>query len=688
MMKDTKNLIESFASILEENFKNEILHYVGGKFPEKIQAIYPYANNDGAFEYANVRLCDGGSKTFRSLSLDANNNWIWKRGERPANGYPLFEQLLLGEHPSAAVFICEGEKAVCAFNQHCAEREMLNDFVALTSGGCTSADGADWSCLAGRNVTIWPDKDAAGQKYAESVACRLQGIAATVDWVDVDALGLPEKGDAADWVMQENLTKEGLRNLPRIAGGFVANSGGGHSPSLLPAPMPLSRRESAALSFPKHALGTCLGAAAEAIATNSQCDPAIAGNSVLAAAALVAQGIAHVSIDNRQVPLSLYLLTLAGSGERKSAVNSAALSPIRQLEKERLIAYKASMRAHARAMADLPEGEDPPEEPVNPAMLNEDFTLDALTASLATGFPIQGVCTAEGGTFIGGYAMAKEHLLRTSTTLSALHSGEALLIKRKQAGTLHVEGRYLSMHLMVQPEIARQFVGQPMVQEQGLLPRFLMVEAEPYIGSREYCEFNLKEAEGYVAYVQKLMVLARTELQLDGLGGVVTRALTLEPAAKELWVEAYNRIERASAAGQELEHYRAYASKLPDQILRMAGVISLSEEPAVTFITVGAMRGAIALGDFYISQAKRLLMTPDDEKLNESEALLQWLQRQSWTTFALRDVYRLGPKFVRSASTARALLQTLEQHFWIIKSDEEIVSLDGKTCKESYLLRP
>lgn len=69
-MKDTKNLIESFASILEENFKNEILHYVGGKFPEKIQAIYPYANNDGAFEYANVRLCDGGSKTFRSLSLD------------------------------------------------------------------------------------------------------------------------------------------------------------------------------------------------------------------------------------------------------------------------------------------------------------------------------------------------------------------------------------------------------------------------------------------------------------------------------------------------------------------------------------------------------------------------------------------------------------------------------------------
>ncbi|MGD9757219.1 hypothetical protein [Comamonas thiooxydans] len=81
-------------------------------------------------------------------------------------------------------------------------------------------------------------------------------------------------------------------------------------------------------------------------------------------------------------------------------------------------------------------------------------------------------------------------------------------------------------------------------------------------------------------------------------------------------------------------------------------------------------------------------MTPDDERLSESEALLQWLQRQSWNTFALRDVYRLGPKFVRSAFKARALLQTLEQHFGVIKSDEEIMSLDGKACKESYLLRP
>ena len=687
-MSNFGSLIKSISLEFEENFYDDLISYVVGEFSERVQAIYPYANNDGVFKYANVRLCDEGSKSFRSLSLDANNNWLWMRGAKPANGYPLFELALISERPSALVVVCEGEKAAHALNQFCLEHNLLDDFVAVTSGGCTSASGADWRGLVGRHVLIWPDNDAPGQRYGESVADQLDGIAASIEWVDVDALVVPEKGDAADWVLMENLTEESLRTLPRKTSVSISGNEEFDSSSLLPAPIPLSRREGSALPFPKDALGACLGGAAEAIATSSQCDPAIAGNAVLAAAALVAQGIAHVHVDGRSVPLSLYLLTLAGSGERKSAVNSAALNPIRQLEKERLIAYKASMRVHARAMKDLPEGEEPPEEPVNPAMLNEDFTLDALTASLATGFPVQGVCTAEGGTFIGGYAMAREHLLRTSTTLSALHSGEALLIKRKQAGTLHAEGRYLSMHLMVQPEIARQFVGQKMVQEQGLLPRFLMVEAEPCIGRREYRASNLNEAEGYAAYVQKLMALARTDLHIDGLGGVVTRPLTLAPEAKALWVNAYNRIELASAVGQELEHYRSYASKLPDQILRIAGVISLSEDPAATSITEGVMRGAIELGGFYISQAKRLLMTPDDEKLSESEVLLQWLQRQSWTTFALRDVYRLGPKFVRSASKARDLLQTLEQHFWVIKSDEEIMSLDAKACKESYLLRP
>ena len=75
-------------------------------------------------------------------------------------------------------------------------------------------------------------------------------------------------------------------------------------------------------------------------------------------------------------------------------------------------------------------------------------------------------------------------------------------------------------------------------------------------------------------------------------------------------------------------------------------------------------------------------MTPDDERLSESEALFRWLQRQSWNTFAMRDVYRLGPKFVRSASKARELLQTLEQHFGIMKSDKEIMTLDGKRARK------
>ena len=44
--------------------------------------------------------------------------------------------------------------------------------LATTSGAADSAPKADWRPLAGRDVTIWPDNDEAGQRYADAVADR------------------------------------------------------------------------------------------------------------------------------------------------------------------------------------------------------------------------------------------------------------------------------------------------------------------------------------------------------------------------------------------------------------------------------------------------------------------------------------------------------------------------------------
>src|SRR5205814_10416217 len=100
-------------------------------------------------------------------------------------------------------------------------------------------------------------------------------------------------------------------------------------------PRPLMREVPAADPYPVEALGNVLGAAACAIHDRVQAPIAICGQSVLAAAALAGQGHADVVLPigpGQSRPLSLYLVSIAASGERKSACDSEAMWPIRRRE--------------------------------------------------------------------------------------------------------------------------------------------------------------------------------------------------------------------------------------------------------------------------------------------------------------------------------------------------------------------
>ena len=65
----------------------------------------------------------------------------------------------------APVLICEGEQAAEAASQ------QFPDWVAVTSlHGAKAPQKSDWSSVATRDVTIWPDADEAGARFAAAVA--------------------------------------------------------------------------------------------------------------------------------------------------------------------------------------------------------------------------------------------------------------------------------------------------------------------------------------------------------------------------------------------------------------------------------------------------------------------------------------------------------------------------------------
>ncbi|MFE8873958.1 DUF927 domain-containing protein [Acetobacter persici] len=170
--------------------------------PRSATALWVYRDAEGRPLYARFRKEDEiGNKVVLPLTYghriwtDGNGKrrdvtgWHWKQ---PAKPLPLYGLDRLATSHDAPVLLVEGEKTADA------ARDLFPDLAVLTSGGSTSVSSADWSPLAGRRVTIWPDNDAPGEKYAQAAIDALRNAGAqSVHMVKVPD-GLPDGWDLAD----------------------------------------------------------------------------------------------------------------------------------------------------------------------------------------------------------------------------------------------------------------------------------------------------------------------------------------------------------------------------------------------------------------------------------------------------------------------------------------------------------
>ena len=147
---------------------------------------------------------------------------IQPTGKLPPGLSPLYRLSQLLADTSLPILIAEGETTATAAQSY------FTDWVATTSqGGSGAAHKADWTPVKGRRVTIWPDNDEAGQRYAETVAalCQSAGaaevaiVAVSDDWPRKWDLGdrIPE-GSPADIVYEMVAGAEKVtRGLPVIS---------------------------------------------------------------------------------------------------------------------------------------------------------------------------------------------------------------------------------------------------------------------------------------------------------------------------------------------------------------------------------------------------------------------------------------------------------------------------------------
>ncbi|HTO20175.1 MAG TPA: YfjI family protein [Pseudomonas sp.] len=455
--------------------------------------------------------------------------------------------------------------------------------------------------------------------------------------------------------------------------------------------------EDADTPYPLSALGEVLGGAAKAIVEIVQVPAALAAQSVLAAAAMAAQPHANVLRAGQPIPLSLFALTIAESGDRKSAADRLALRAHQERQQTLLETYREALTVYRKrrdanqsvrgqalekptGKAEKPAAElvdqEEPQPPPLPFILAEDPTLEGLQKSFLLGQASQGLFSDEGGLFFGGHAGKPENLLKSASGLSSLWDGSPIRRLRAVEGESAARaGCRLSVHLMIQPVVAREVLSNPILQGQGFLARFLVAWPQSLAGTRLYRDLNPDEDVCLNRYWQRMaQLLARTPA-LDAHEGLAPPSLTLEAPALAAWIEVHNRIETRLGKGGELQEIKPMAAKGAENVLRMAGVMTVVEESEA--ITCELIERAAMLMEWYLGEALRVVNPAQtDSRTLLAQRLLEWLLANDWQRFEARRLQREGPRLVRKSARQRdELLGILVEHRQLFSPDGRVFVL-------------
>ncbi|ACT59330.1 YfjI family protein [Hirschia baltica] len=482
-------------------------------------------------------------------------------------------------------------------------------------------------------------------------------------------------------------------------------------------PSPLLREKPPAAPFPIDALGP-LSDAARAIEDMTQAPSALAAQSVLGVASLAVQGFADVQLHHSgsaRGPLNLFLLTICESGERKSGCDKLAMGPVRSFEaklqsdrqsemqsfqnqqavfmerRKNILRNLKSTDAAVQAKRDLDALGPEPEPPLSPSIVASDPTIEGVIKNLHCMHPSLGLFSDEAGAFIGGYAMNKDNALKTAAKLSKFWDGAAIDRWRAEDGSSLFLGRRLCCHLMAQEIASASFLADPVMNGQGLLARFLIVQPASTIGFRLRDSFCASSVTALSRFHLRISDILHADLPLaeNTRNQLEPRLLELSGDAKDRLKAFAQDIEKSQQPDGTLEGLRAFASKSAEHTARLAGIMTLYADLRSTSVEGPTMENAITLVRYYINEAERLTggagLTRD---IINAEKLRLWLiNKWPHDHVSATDALQRGPlKRGFSASDIRALLEVLQAHDWIVKENRGAI-IDGQKRREAWRIR-
>ncbi len=457
-------------------------------------------------------------------------------------------------------------------------------------------------------------------------------------------------------------------------------------------PIDLLFRSTNRHKYPVEALGPSIQGVIEAIANKCQVPVVMAAQSVLATICLAVQGHADVHLPfGQRRPCSLYFLTVAASGDRKTTSDREASRGVSEFEAALDREYKAkiaewniacaSWEANTKSVKsekDLADkdrtdrlkqlGSRPP-QPLAPFVAISDPTLEGLFKSwVASLLPSLGIFSSEGGQITGGYGLTPENKLKTAASLSELWDGRSVRRIRAGDGFMHLSGRRLTMHLLIQVKAAANFLADPVLRDQGLLSRFFVAAPDSLAGQRLYRDADPEWEVAIATFAIKIKDLLRKQLPLanGAKNELAPRLVALSDRAECVFFEFSDEVERGLGPLGRYAMISELANKAAENAARLALIMALFDDLSVSEVSEIYMEGAVEICHWYLEEALRITeAVRNNGMMADAEMLRQWIIASGYDVVTRRDILNKGPARFRTFEVLRPLLDILVEHGWL-----------------------
>lgn len=352
---------------------------------------------------------------------------------------------------------------------------------------------------------------------------------------------------------------------------------------------------------------------------------------------------------NKSVPCSLFFLTLADSGERKSTVDSYFKKPIINWEKEMVKEYEVEMKNFKGAKkvwdtrTKILENQMQKSSNPNSSQIDSDFTthyqnepskptkrkliiMDATTEAFMKelqSYPVKAQLSSEGGTIFGSNAMGAENIMKTLSQYNELWDGNGIQRDRiAEEANVSVGEVRVTLGVAVQPSVFDQFMvnTKKLGKGSGFLARFLLSRPISTKGTRFIDISRQKIETPYLQnYNERISQLLNFGIRFNNDDKIFQcNDILMSREAEILWEDFYNRIEEQQDEGGNYNHISGFASKSSEHLVRLATCLHIfcDKTGQNSLIDEDIMNSAIEIMYWYIREQKRF-----DNKSTESELL-------------------------------------------------------------------